>query len=463
MLLPLTCGFNEKKMVGKMVGRVVANFSALLAIACATAGWPAICSSAEAARTTPHDVILRADHLLDVRAGEVRGASELRVRAGRIVEVGPHVSRPDGAEVIDLGNRTLMPGLIDAHVHLFLHPGSMVDQTIDESVATRVIEATEAARLDLMAGFTAERDMGTEGAGSASSAVRDAINSGLIPGPRMRVCANAISILGGHEDALGYNPDQHLLGNADQANTADALVQVIRQQRKEGADFTKVYETGPISLQNGRLVTPYQYTLVQLRAAVEEADRQGMGGAGKRVAVHAETEPGTGIAAEAGVASIDHAYDLSDHTMALMKAKRIFEVPTLTVLKMDLDEADNPERRKLIQTGFDIRIREFGRQIAAGVPFAVGSDVGPFAHGTQASELTLMVKYGMSPAEVLRADLLNGAELLGWANEIGELKSGMLADIIAVDGNPIEDISATRRVSFVMKNGNVYRRISGVD
>ncbi len=140
---------------------------------------------------------------------------------------------------------TLLPGLIDAHVHLFLHPGAEDLQTVEESVPWRTILAEQAAKADLMAGFTAERDMGTEGAGSASTAVRDAINQGIIPGPRLRVCANAIDILGGHEDANRFNPAQHVLSNADYANTADEIVAVMREQHKEGADFAKIYETGP--------------------------------------------------------------------------------------------------------------------------------------------------------------------------------------------------------------------------
>ena len=163
--------------------------------------------------------------------------------------MGASVKHPAGAEVIDLGDRTLLPGLIDAHIHLFLHPGAEDLQTVQESVPQRTITATLAAREDLMAGFTAERDMGTEGAGSADTAVRDAINQARIPGPRLRISGNAINILGGHEDAIGYNPEQHVLPNANYANNADELVAVMRQQFKEGADFIKIYETGADSVQ----------------------------------------------------------------------------------------------------------------------------------------------------------------------------------------------------------------------
>src|SRR4029077_5452737 len=168
-----------------------------------------------------------------------------------IAVVGQAVPHAPGAQVIELGDTTLLPGLIDAHVHLFLHPGAEDLQTVRESVPQRTIMATLAALDDLMAGFTAERDMGTEGAGSADTAVRNAIDEGRIPGPRLRISGNAINILGGHEDALGYNPEQHVLPNANYANSADELVGVIRQQFKEGADFIKIYETGADSLRDG--------------------------------------------------------------------------------------------------------------------------------------------------------------------------------------------------------------------
>jgi imidazolonepropionase-like amidohydrolase len=186
------------------------------------------------------------------------------VRGNRIVEAGSSVAHPGGATVIDLGAATLMPGLIDVHVHLFLHPGAEDLQTVVESVPERTILAEIAAREDLMAGFTAERDMGTEGAGSADSAVRNAIDSGLIPGPRMSVSGNAISILGGHEDAIHFNPAEHISSNATYANNAGELVSVIRQQLKEGADFIKIYQTGADHFADGKFTTPYQYTEAEL-------------------------------------------------------------------------------------------------------------------------------------------------------------------------------------------------------
>ena len=400
-----------------------------------------------------HPIVLHAARLLDVKNGKLVKPGEILVEGERIVEAGASVKHPSGAEIIDLGDRTLLPGLIDVHIHLFLHPGAEDLQTVQESVPERTIMATLAARDDLMAGFTAERDMGTEGAGSADTAVRDAINEGRIPGPRLRISGNAVNILGGHEDAIGYNPAQHVLSNADYANNADELVAVMRQQFKEGADFIKIYETGADSVKDGRLSTPYQYTEPQLEAAVKEAARLG-----KHVAVHATGEPGTLYAAQAGVVSIDHADQLSDETMRLMKEKQIFAVPTFTIFEYFADHAATPERGAHEHQILDLKVQEFKKQIAAGVPMAAGSDVGPFPHGTQAREFQLMVKYGMTPLAVLQADLLNGAKVLGWEGQLGSLEAGYLADVVAVQGDPLQDISVLKNVGFVMKGGTVYKK-----
>jgi imidazolonepropionase-like amidohydrolase len=409
--------------------------------------------AAESQTAPSHAIVLHAARLLDIETGKILTPGEVLVQGERIAEVGSTVSHPAGAETIDLGDRTLLPGLIDAHVHLFLHPGAEDLQTVQESVPQRTILATLAARDDLMAGFTAERDMGTEGAGSADTAVRNAINQGLISGPRLRISGNAVDLLGGHEDAISYNPAQHVLSNATYANNAAELVTVIRAQFKEGADFIKIYETGRDSFRDGHFSTPYQYTEAELSAAVQEAAR-----VGKRVAVHATGEPGTGYAARAGVASIDHADQLSDETMRLMHEKQIFAVPTFTIFEYFADHPASPAQSARERQMIAFHAAEFRKQLAAGVPMAAGSDVGPFQHGTQAREFELMVKYGMTPLAALQAGTLNGAKLLGWAGQIGALKAGYFADVVAVPGDPLQDISVLNKVTFVMKGGVVYRR-----
>jgi imidazolonepropionase-like amidohydrolase len=450
----------------------------LAAVLCAGSG----AALAQDAGAAAHPIVLHAARLFDVEAGKIVSPGEVLVEGERIVAAGTSVEHPAGAQVIDLGDTTLMPGLIDAHVHLFLHPGAEDLQTVQESVPERTILATLAAKADLMAGFTAERDMGTEGAGSADSAVRDAINEGLIPGPRLRISGNAISILGGHEDAIHYNPAAHVPGNADYANDEEQLIETIREQHKEGSSFVKIYETGPDSLaKDGRgpmvpcagdracepqtappepndaefwdFHSPCQYTVAELTAAVTEAARLGT-----NVGVHDQGEPCALYAAEAGVSSIDHATQLSARTMEMMKAKHIPAVPTFTIFAYFADHAPSAAAAAREHAMLDYKIREFKRQVAADVPMAVGSDVGPFPHGTQAKELELMVQYGMTPAAVLQADYLNGAQILMMQDKVGRLKPGYYADVVAVPGNPLEDITAVERVSFVMKGGVVYRQ-----
>ena len=397
--------------------------------------------------------VLRAARVLDIESGKMLAPGEILVTGERIVAVGATVPHPPAAEIIDLGDRTLLPGLIDAHVHLFLHPGAEDLQTVQESVPQRTILALLAAKADLLGGFTAERDMGTEGAGSADTAVRGAIDQGLVPGPRLRISGNAVDVLGGHEDAIGFNPAQRVLPNATWANNAAELVTVIRGQFKEGADFIKIYETGRDALTGGVFSTPYQYTEAELRAAVDEAAR-----VGKRIAVHATGEPGTLYAARAGVVSVDHALQLSEETMRLMRDKQIFAVPTFTIFEFFADHAASPQAAQRERAILEYHALQFRAQLAAGVPMAVGSDVGPFPHGTQAREFVLMVKYGMSPLAALQAGTLNGAKLLGWQDRIGALKPGYFADIVAVPGDPLQDIGVLLNVAFVMKNGTVYKR-----
>jgi imidazolonepropionase-like amidohydrolase len=397
---------------------------------------------------------LRAANALVVETGQLIPHAVVLVRGRRIAAIGSDLAVPAGARVVDLGALTLMPGMIDAHVHLFLHPGNETLQTVDESTPQRTIQATLAAKADLLGGFTAVKDMGTEGAGDvASTAVRQAINRGEIPGPRVWVCGNAISILGGHEDAFGFNPALHIPSNADVVQTRRDLIHTIRLQIKDGATFIKIYQTGRDRFADGVFSTPYQFTEPQLAAAVREAARLGT-----FVSVHAQGEPGTLYAAQAGVASIDHATQLSPETMRLMVAKHIFAVPTFTVFKFFADHAPNPRSAANQYAELAYKAEQFRIQLKAGVPMVMGSDVGPFPHGTQATEFVLMVHYGMAPLEAIQAGTINAATLLRDQANLGSLTPGKYADIIAVQGNPLHDISALTRVRFVMKGGKIYKQ-----
>ena len=401
-------------------------------------------------------VLLKAAAVLNVKTGAYLRPGMVLVENGRIAKVGADLAAPAGAETLDLGNLTLLPGLIDAHVHLFLHaapPGQRVDeagQTVRESVPERTILATLAAKSDLMAGFTAERDMGTEGAGAADTAVRNAINRSQIPGPRMWISGNAISIIGGHESARGYNPAIPIPDNADMVTGIPEIVATIRRQISLGATFIKMYETGSERMVNGEFHVQYQFTEPELAAAVQEAAREGT-----FVGVHDNGEPGTLYAAQAGVASIDHATQLSPETMRLMVQKHIFAVPTFTIFEF-FASPEGGGRGGPNPTN-EYKAAEFRKQIAAGVPFAMGSDVGPFPHGTQAKEFYWMVHYGMAPLAAIQAGTINAAELLRDDKDIGSLDPGKFADIVGVAGDPLQDITLLQHVAFVMKGGVVYK------
>ncbi|MGH9394715.1 MAG: amidohydrolase family protein, partial [Terriglobales bacterium] len=408
------------------------------------------------AATAAPPVLLKAAAVLNVKTGAYLRPGMVLVENGRIAQVGAELAAPAGAATLDLGSLTLLPGMIDAHVHLFLHaapPGQRVDeagQTVRESVPERTILATLAAKADLMAGFTAERDMGTEGAGSADTDLRNAINRGQIPGPRLWISGNAISIIGGHESLRGYNRAIPIPDNADMVTGVDQLIATIRRQIADGATFIKMYETGSERMVNGEFQVQYQFTEPELAAAVQEAAREGT-----FVGVHDNGEPGTLYAAQAGVASIDHATQLSPQTMRLMVEKHIFAVPTFTIFEF-FASPEGGGRGGPNPTN-EYKAAEFRQQIAAGVPFAMGSDVGPFPHGTQAKEFYWMVHYGMSPLAAIQAGTINAAELLRDDKDLGSLDPGKFADIVGVAGDPLQDITLLQHVAFVMKGGVVYK------
>lgn len=403
-------------------------------------------------------VVLRADRLIvGTEAPPILDAVVV-IDGNRIVGVGPAGAfpAPRGAEEIVLDGHTLLPGLFDCHVHLGGIPGDGGDtQKMRETVAHEAIYAVAHARTTLEHGFTSVRNIGAGNYHDA--ALRDMIERGIVPGPRVQAATWGVGSTGGHADINGWNPDVPTPGYAMIADGADALRRAVRYQVKYGADVIKVTASGGV-LSQGDAIEDQAYTFEELRVIVETANLLHT-----PVAAHAHSPAAMNDAIRAGVVSIEHGTLIDDEGIRLAKEHGTFIVPTLYTLDFIIEEgAESGVPESSIRKAREIAVAQRERLSAAfhaGVKFAYGTDAAVFPHGRNARDFAIMVEeMDISPMEAIRTATMNGAELLGWGEELGSLEDGKLADIIAVPGNPLDDIRALERVAFVMKDGQIYKR-----
>jgi imidazolonepropionase-like amidohydrolase len=368
----------------------------------------------------------------------------VRVRGDRIEAVGADVASP-GSKTIDLPGTTLMPGLVEGHSHVLLHwysETSWTDQVSREGLALRVARATNHLRSTLMAGFTTIRDLGTEGAGYADVELKQAVNQGIIPGPRMLVSTRAIVATGTYQPH--FIPEWNVPQGAEEADGVDSLSRVVRDQIGRGADWIKMYADYRWGPSAGSHPT---FTLDELKLAVEVAKS-----AGVPVTVHAGTAEGMRRATLAGVETIEHGNDGTPEVFKLMAEHHVAFCPTITAgagpwPPQNPDAPANQRKKEMLKMA-----------LAAGVTIINGSDVGTFPHGENAREIEALVAYGMPTVDAIKSATSTAARVLHMENQIGRVKQGLFADLVAFDGDPTKDVSALRRVKLVMKNGTVYKQ-----
>jgi imidazolonepropionase-like amidohydrolase len=404
------------------------------------------------AQTAPQKTIINAGRLLDVKSGRILTNQQIVIEGDKIVSIGPSTSTPAGAQVINLPNSTVLPGMIDAHTHLTMENTKLGYEALGVSVPREALMGARNARLTLLAGFTTVRNVGASG--YSDVALRDAINDGDVPGPHMLVSGPALGITGGHcdENLLPFDFHQTADGVAD---GIPAVQHKVREVIKYGADVIKVCATGGV-MSKGDDPNTSQYTLEEMKALVADAHRLG-----RKVAAHAHGAQGVSWASEAGVDSIEHGHLMNDDSIATLKKNGTYVVPTLYLTEWWSENGSKLHMPDFIVTKMKLvsaqSEKNLQKAFQAGVKVALGTDAAVYPHGLNAHELAVYVKLGMTPLQAIQTTTINDADLLGWSDKIGTLEPGKWADIIAVDGDPIQDITTLQRVKFVMKSGQVYK------
>lgn len=426
------------------------SFSVLLMLCVAGA-------ATQGASATRH-VVIRPGHLLDVKTGNTLAGQAIVIEGDKIVSVGPaaDVKPAPETETIDLPNATVLPGLVDAHTHLTVDNGQFGYQGLGISVPRQALTGAKNARITLEAGFTTVRNVGASG--YSDVALRDAINAGDVPGPRMLVSGPPLGITGGHCDENLLPSEFHYQAEG----VADGVLAVqhkVREVIKYGADVIKFCATGGV-LSKGDDPNASQYTLEEMKAIVTEAHRLG-----RKVAAHAHGAEGVRWASIAGVDSIEHGHLMDDESIATLKKNGTYIVPTLYLIdwnRENLAQRNAPDYIvKKMQTVSAAAQGILKRAFAAGLKVGFGTDAAVYPHGLNAHEFAVYVRLGMTALQAIQTSTINDADLLGWSNKIGTIESGKWADIIAVDGDPLKDVTTLEHVKFVMKGGEVVKNEYG--